>query len=193
VIGDKPLLMVDYNGNYTVDVALESIGRIEPFNIHWCEEPLPPSDIKGYSELRVRSPVRISAGEAHYGVHDFSRLIEARGLDIVQPSITGGGGFAEAKAVTQLAAMNNLTVSMPCWGSAVALNAMLHFAAALTAWPHTDNAPYPLLVEYDVGDNPLRDHLVRNPIKPIGGKLAVPAGPGLGLEINPDAVSKYAI
>ena len=63
------------------------------------------------------------------------------------------------KAVAQLAAMSNLTVSMPCWGSAIALNAALHFAASLPAWPHTDNPPYPMLVEYDVGDNPLRDLL----------------------------------
>ena len=51
----------------------------------------------------------------------------------------------------------------------------MHFAASLPAWPHTDNAPYPMLVEYDVGDNPLRDLLVRNPIKP---RERHAAGPG---------------
>jgi D-galactarolactone cycloisomerase len=193
VVGDKPLVMVDYNGNYTVDVALESLRRLEPFNIHWAEEPLPPDNIKGYAELRSRAPVRISAGEAHYGVHDFKRLIEARGLDIVQPPLTGGGGFSEMKTVAQLAAMNNLTVSMPCWGSAIALNAAIHFAASLPAWPHTDNPPYPMLVEYDVGDNPLRDLLVRDPIQPRKGALPIPKGPGLGLELNPDIVAKYKV
>lgn len=192
-IGDRPLLMIDFNGNYTVDVALESLRRLEPFNIHWAEEPLPPSDVTGYAELRARSPVRIAAGEAHYGTHDFRRLIEARGLDIVQPSLTGGGGFSEMKAVAQLAAMHNLTVSMPCWGSAIALNAALHFAASLPAWPHTENAPYPMLVEYDVGDNPLRDLLVRNPPVPRNGELPLPKGPGLGLELNSDIVARYSV
>jgi D-galactarolactone cycloisomerase len=192
-VGDKPLLMVDYNGNYTVDVALESLRRLEPFNIHWAEEPLPPFDVAGYAELRARSPVRISAGEAHSGIHEFRRLIEARGLDIVQPPLTGGGGFSEMKAVAQLAAINNLTVSMPCWGSAVALNAALHFAASLPAWPHTSNPPYPMLVEYDVGDNPLRDLLVQDAVKPRNGELPVPKGPGLGLTLNPDIVAKYKV
>lgn len=192
-VGDEPLLMVDYNGNYTVDVALESLRRLEPFNIHWAEEPLPPFDLNGYAELRARSPVRISAGEAHSGIHEYRRLIESRGLDIVQPSLTGGGGFSEMKTVAQLAAINNLTVSMPCWGSAIALNAALHFAASLPAWPHTDRSPYPMLVEYDVGDNPLRDLLTEQAVKPCNGVLPVPTGPGLGLRLNPDIVSQYKI
>ena len=84
----------------------------------------------------------------------------------MQPPLTGGGGFGEMKAVALLAAMNNLRVSLPCWGSAIALNAAIHFAASLPTWPHTDNLPYPMLVEYDVGDNPLRDLLVHDPVKP---------------------------
>jgi D-galactarolactone cycloisomerase len=193
VLGDDALLMVDYNGNYTVDVALDSIRQIEPFRIAWAEEPLPPFDIKGYAELRRRSPVAISAGEAHCSVHDFKQLIDARAIDIVQPPLTGGGGFGEMKAVALLAQMNNLRVSLPCWGSAIALNAAIHFAASLPNWPHTENAPYPMLVEYDVGDNPLRDLLVHDPIVPANGHLPVPKEPGLGLRLNPEIVARYTV
>jgi D-galactarolactone cycloisomerase len=192
-IGDDMLLMVDYNGNYTVDVALESMRQIEKYNIQWCEEPLPPYDVAGYAELRERAPIRLSAGEAHSGTHEYKRMIDARAVDIVQPALTGGGGFAEMKTVVQLAAMNNLRVSLPCWGSAIALNAAIHFAASLPAWPHTENPPYPMLVEYDVGDNPLRDQLVRKPIKPANGALPIPDGPGLAIELNPDVVARYTI
>jgi len=193
VIGDNTLLMVDMNGNYTVDVALESLRRLEPFGIHWCEEPLPPTDVRGYAELRARAPVPLAAGEAHHGVQDFKRLIEARALDIVQPSIVGGGGFNEMKAVALLAAMNNLRVSPPCWGSAIALAAAVHFAASLPVWPHTDNAPYPLMVEYDVGENPLRDMLVHDPIAPKDAMLPVSAAPGLGIRLNQEAVARYKV
>ena len=193
VLGDDALLMVDYNGNYTVDVALDSIRQIEPFRIAWAEEPLPPFDIKGYAELRLRSPVAISAGEAHCSVHDFKQLIDARAIDIVQPPLTGGGGFGEMKAVALLAQMNNLRVSLPCWGSAIALNAAIHFAASLPSWPHTENAPYPMLVEYDVGDNPLRDLLVHDPVQPANGRLPVPKEPGLGLRLNAEIVARYTV
>jgi D-galactarolactone cycloisomerase len=193
VLGDDALLMVDYNGNYTVDVALDSIRQIEPFRIAWAEEPLPPFDIKGYVELRRRSPVAISAGEAHCSVHDFKQLIDARAIDIVQPPLTGGGGFGEMKAVALLAQMNNLRISLPCWGSAIALNAAIHFAASLPSWPHTENAPYPMLVEYDVGDNPLRDLLVHDPVQPANGRLPVPKEPGLGLRLNAEIVARYTV
>jgi D-galactarolactone cycloisomerase len=193
VLGDEALLMVDYNGNYTVDAALDSIRHIEPFRIAWAEEPLPPFDIRGYAELRQRSPVAISAGEAHCSVYDFKQLIEARAIDIVQPPLTGGGGFGEMKAVALLAQMNNLRVSLPCWGSAIALNAAIHFAASLPAWPHTEKPPCPTLVEYDVGDNPLRDLIVHDPLQPSGGELGVPKEAGLGLRLNPEIVARYTV
>ena len=193
VIGDETLLMVDMNGNYTVDVALASLRRLAPFDIHWCEEPLPPTDIAGYAELRARSPVRLAAGEGHHGVQDFKRLIEARAIDIVQPSITGSGGLGELKAIATLAQACNLRISPPCWGSAIALAAAVHFAASLPAWPHTDNAPYPLMVEYDVGENPLRDLLVHDPIVPKDARLPVPTGPGLGLRLDPEIVARYRV
>jgi len=191
ILGDDILLMIDINGNYTVDIALESLRRLEPYNIHWCEEPLPPTDIRGYAELRARSPIRLSAGEAHYTAHDFKRLVDARAIDILQPSITTGGGFGQAKMVAALAEMNNLRLSPPCWASAIGVAAAVQFAASLPVWPHSDNVPYPVLVEYDVSENPLRDHLASNPIKVGKGGLEVPSGFGLGIEIDHAVVDRF--
>ena len=64
ILGDDVLLMVDINGNYTVDITLETLRKIEPYNIHWCEEPVPPTDIAGYAELRARSPIPICGSES---------------------------------------------------------------------------------------------------------------------------------
>jgi D-galactarolactone cycloisomerase len=165
--------------------------KIEPYNIHWCEEPLPPTDIRGYAELRARAPISIAASEAFCTVHDFKRLIDARGVDIVQPSLTGCGGFGQAKAIAQLAQMNNLRVSPSVWGNPVALAAAMHFSASLPVTPHTDNVPYPLIIEYDVGENPLRDKMLRAPLTISDGMLAVPTGPGLGIDINLAAVAEF--
>jgi D-galactarolactone cycloisomerase len=193
VLGDDVLLMVDINGNYTVDIALESLRLIEPYNIHWCEEPLPPTDIRGYAELRARSPIPIAASEAFCTVHDFKRLIDARGVDIVQPSLTGCGGFGQAKAIAQLAQMNNLRVSPSVWGNPIALAAALHFSASTPVTPHTDNVPYPLIVEYDVGENSLRDKMLKTPLVIEDGALRVPPGPGLGVEIDDAAIAEFQV
>jgi D-galactarolactone cycloisomerase len=193
ILGDDVLLMVDMNGNYTVDLALESLRKLEPYGIHWCEEPLPPGDLRGYSELRMRSPVPLAAGEALYTVHDFKRLVDARGIDILQPSLLGCGGFGESRAIALLAQINNLRLSPSVWGGGIALTAALHFAASTPVWPHTDNVPYPMLVEYDVGENPFREKLVATPLPDGEGALPVPAGPGLGIVIDKGAVARLTI
>lgn len=95
------------------------------------------------------------------------------------------------KTVASLSAASNLRVSVPCWGSAIAQSAAVHFAAHLPLWPHTDNEPYPiLLIEYDVAENPLRDELVKSPIVPKRGALEIPQGPGPGIELRPDILDR---
>ncbi len=193
ILGDDALLMVDINGNYTVDIALQSLRRIEPYDIHWCEEPLPPTDTRGYTELRQRSPIPLAAGEAFYTIHDFKRLVEARGLDILMPSMITCGGFGQAKAIATLALMNNLRVSPSVWANGLAIAAALHFAASLPTWPHTDNVPFPLLIEYDTGANPFRDGMLAEPLHVKDGAIAVPAGPGLGVKVDTRAVAQFAV
>ncbi len=193
ILGDDILLMVDINGNYTPDIALETIRRIQPYNIHWCEEPLPPTDVRGYAEVRTRSPIPIAAGEAFYTVHDFKRIVDAGGLDILQPAITSCGGFGQAKAIAMLAMINNLRIYPSVWANGLTMAASLHFAASLPVTPHTDHVPYPMLIEYDTGENPFRDEMLSQPLEMIAGEIPVPTGPGLGVEIDLGAIEKYAL
>lgn len=193
MLGEKALLIVDVNGNYTVDLALASIRAIERYDIHWLEEPLPPGDLKGYAELRARSPIPIAAGEAHYTMRDFRLLIEGRCIDIVQPSIPTVGGLTEAKRIATLAQATNLRVSPHAWGGAVGLTAALHLVASLPPSPHGDNIPYPTLVEYDMSDNPLRSRLLATPLVLREGRLMLPDGPGLGVTLDESVVAQYRV
>ena len=193
ILGDDILLLVDVNGNYTVDLALESMRRTAPYGIHYYEEPLPPQDVEGYKALARRAPVAIAAGEALYTVFDFNRLISARAVDVVQPDLTLCGGLDQAKAIAVLCQLHNVGISPHVWGSPVGLAAALHFMAALPDYPHTDHVPYPRMVEYDVGENPLRDHLLARPLRPVAGQIQVPDGPGLGIELDPEAVQRFKV
>ncbi len=191
-LGDDVELFVDTNSNYTVDVALQSMRRIEKFNIGWYEEPLAPQDFRGYAELKARSPIPIATGEALYTAHDFKRLADARGADIFQPDLSLCGGIGQGRRIADIARLEHLRISPHVWGSAVGLAAACHYVAALSRYPHTDNVPCPTLVEYDVGENPLRDEIVKSPLKPENGEIPVPQGPGLGIEIDEDALARYA-
>jgi D-galactarolactone cycloisomerase len=192
-LGPDKLLMVDINGAYTADIALACARAIEPYDIHWIEEPLPPGDLAGYAELRARSPIPIAAGEAHHTVRDFRNLIDGRCVDIVQPSIAGTGGLTEAKRIAALAQAHNLRVAPHVWGGAVGLATACHFIASLPAGPHTDHPPFPQMLEFDMSDNALRTGLLKVPLKLDAGHILLPDGPGLGIELDRQAVERYRV
>ncbi len=192
ILGPDVLLIVDMNGAYTGDVALASINAMAHLDIHWVEEPLPPWDLRAYTELRSRSPVPLSAGEAHYTAREFKALIDNRCIDILQPSIPYCGGLTEARRIAFLAQASNLRIAPHVWGSALGLAVGCHFGAALPGWPHTDHPAFPSFLEYDVGaSNPLRDDMLVTPIRMEDSHVHLPEGPGLGVEIDRDAIEKY--
>ena len=193
ILGPDRRLMVDVNGNYTVDLALESMRRTADYDIHFYEEPLPPHDFAGYGQLRARAPVPIATGEALYTAIDFKRLIDVGGADVLQPDLTLCGGLDQARAIATLAQLANVRLSPHVWGSAVGLAAAVHLVAGLPPAPHTDNVPWPSLVEYDVGPNALRDELLVEPLRLVDGALVVPDGPGLGIELDRSAVKRFRV
>lgn len=193
ILGDDVLLMVDANGNYTVDLARMSMDRIAGYVIHWYEEPLPPQDVAGLKRLHDRAAIPIATGEALYTAFDFHRVLAGGGVDVVQPDISLMGGIGQARAVATLCQLHNLRLSPHVWGGAIGLAAAVHFMVALPPWPHGDNEPHPALLEYDVGANALRDELLQTPIHYRDGHLTVPEGPGLGVALDPEAVRRFRL
>lgn len=193
IIGDTALLTVDVNGNYTVDAALESMRRMADADVHWVEEPLAPQDWNGYGELARRAPIAVATGEALYTLFDFRRLIDGRLAAILQPDLALCGGLDVARTIGILAGAEHLRVSPHCWGTGVGLAAAVHWVASLPTYPHGTNVPYPTLVEYDVGANPLRDELFLEPLRFENGHLHVPTGPGLGVTLSPEALKRFTV
>jgi len=192
MLGDDIELLVDTNSNYTVDVALESMRRIEKYRIGWYEEPLSPLDFDGYAELCRRAPIPVATGEALYTAHDFKRLADMRGAHILQPDLSLCGGLGQGRRIADIARLSHTRLSPHVWGSAVGLAAACHFVASLSGYPHAGHCPKPTLLEYDVGENPLRDALLKTPIVRKGNKVLVPEGPGLGIELDEAALARFA-
>ena len=57
--------------------------------------------------------------------------------------------------------------------------------------PHTDNVPFPRMLEFDIAENPLRDDVAVETFRPEPGGLRVPTGPGLGVTLDPERVARY--
>ena len=193
ILGDKVELLVDINANYTFDIARETLARLAPYRPGWVEEPLGPQDFDGLARLARLSTIPIATGEALYTVFDFKRLTDAGAADVLQPDLSLCGGFWQGRKIAELALAHHVRLSPHVWGGAVGLAAALHFIAALPVFPHSDNIPKPVLLEYDLGENPLRTEIVRSPMLVEDGFVRVPDGPGLGIEIDEVAVERYAV
>ena len=191
LLGDDGLLMVDYNTNATLDVALRSLAAIAPLDIHWAEEPLLPDDT-GWPLLRSAG-ISLAAGEAQYTRHGFRDQIAARRVDIVQPNLSVCGGFTEAKAIVALATSFHVRVAPHVWGTGVLLAATLQLIASLPDLPFGERMPYPPLLELDRGENPLRDGVLRQPIAATAGVVTIPSGPGIGVDVDEAALSQWLI
>lgn len=192
IIGPDALLTVDGNGNMTAEGALESMRRIADQDIHWYEEPVAPQDWAGYAQLRDRAPIPVAAGEAHYALFDHRRLIDGRLAAVLQPDLTLCGGFEVARTIGALVCAEHLRISPHCWGSGVGLAAAVQFMAAQPAYPSGEHVPQPALLEYDTGDNGLRDGVLREPLRYRAGALEVPRGPGLGVALDEAALERFA-
>ena len=192
LLGPDGLVMVDYNANATVDTALTSMHEIASFNPYWIEEPLPPDEIRGWAMLRAAG-LPLAAGEALYTRFGFRDYIAEKRIDIVQPNLSVCGGFTEAKVIAQMATAWNLRVAPHVWGTGVLIAATLQLLSTLPTSPFGDRNAYPPLLEYDRGENPFREGVLKEPIVARNGRVRIPTGNGLGVEINEDAVRMWAL
>ena len=194
-VGPKMGILVDCNHAYNAATAIRMGRVLEKHGCLFFEEPVTPEDRNGYRRVRQALDIPIAGGEAEYTRWGFRDLIAGGCVDIAQPDLCVCGGFSEFQKIVALASSYGVAVIPHVWGSGVAQAAALHAIAALPPQPHTAN-PVPLqnepVVEFDRNHNPLRDELLRGGLA-IGkdGRVPVPQGPGLGIEVDEDVLSRY--
>lgn len=173
-------LMVDTNCPWTVEQAIDMARRLEPLDIHWLEEPVwPPENLRGLAEVRARGGIATAAGENYGTIWEFRRAFEAGAITYAQPSVTKIGGVTEMRRVMTLAETFGVAVVPHSAYFGPGLLASIHCIAA---------TPGESLVERfycDFADNPLGEA-----IHPKHGRIAVPQGPGLGIDPDPRLVDK---
>jgi D-galactarolactone cycloisomerase len=195
-IGDNILLMADANGAYDSRTAIQ-IGRgLQALGCAWFEEPVRRGDLDGYEDVRRVLQLPITGGE-HLGSLDaFREYVSRRVVDILQPDVANCGGLSAARKITGLAQAFHVRVFPHVWGTPVAVAAGLHLAATLPSMPPTVT-PTPLaqepLFEFDSTPHPIRDAMLTDALRPRQGWLAIPNGPGLGVEVDPDVLTRFAV
>jgi L-alanine-DL-glutamate epimerase-like enolase superfamily enzyme len=166
-----------------VSEAVQIADTLAPYRLRFYEEPLAYTDVEGYSELRVRSPVPIAGGESLSGLDQFHNLLVARGLDLIQPDLGFVGGLQETVRIMHHAEAYNVATAIHTGASVgPALAAAWHLAAASRSveW-----------LEHVVAAHSVQNDLLVDGLIVKDGFVAVPQGPGLGVRLNADLLQKY--
>ena len=191
-VGPGPKLMIDANHAYNVASARRILKAIEPYDIHWFEEPISPEDIDGYRELKNLTNVYIAAGENEFTKFGFREWVSRRAVDILQPDLCSAGGFTECRKISALAQAWHMSLVPHVWASGIGLAASLQFLATVPPAPLALKPIEPML-EYDQSSHPFRQDLIFGALAMEEGFVRLPSAPGIGVEVNRDVIERYAV
>ncbi len=181
--GPDVRIMVDTNCPWTPEEARHMTLKLRPYDLHWLEEPVfPPEDFAALARLRAATGVAIAAGENNCTSFQFRDMFAANAVDYAQPSVTKVGGVTEFLKVGALADAAGVTLMphSPYFGPGFL--ATLQLAAAR-------GQPGSMIERYHMD---LEASLYGELIEPVNGAFAVPQGPGLGRDPDPDVIKTYA-
>jgi L-alanine-DL-glutamate epimerase-like enolase superfamily enzyme len=187
-VGPECRLMVDAGGSDAFwyqgyKWALRTADMLARYDVYWFEEPLRPDNLRDFVTLRENAVVRITGGEVLTRRESFTPFLTQGAFDIVQPDVTKVGGITESRRIAWMAQEHGVQLIPHGWNTAVGLATDLQLASAFV---DTD------LVEY-IGGSPYVDELISGGWRLDGeGYLAIPDGPGLGVELDRSALRRYA-
>jgi L-alanine-DL-glutamate epimerase-like enolase superfamily enzyme len=181
-LGADARLALDVNNGWeSFEQALQATEALDQFDIWWVEEPFAPDDIANHALLTEHSPIPIATGELEATRFGFAHLVENCAAHILQPDACVVGGIGEWWRIAALAAEEEIPV-VPHW------HANLHAQLAV-ATPNCPTIEYFALSEgiYNF------EQLVANPLIVEDGRVRLDQTPGIGVELDWDAVRRHEI
>ena len=186
-IGGEVALMVDVQYSFAdAESALPVLHDWRELDLFFVETPLWPDDLDGYRRLSTEQPIRIAAGEWLTTRFEHLDLIERGEIDVAQPDIGRVGGLTEARRVAELAEARDVRVAPHVWKTGISIAAAAHLAAV------SPNCDYIEFLPVELSESPMRKDLTSDELRMTDGVISLPKEPGLGVELNRDALERYA-
>jgi L-alanine-DL-glutamate epimerase-like enolase superfamily enzyme len=180
-VGPDVELMLDTNCPWSPPEAIEMARALTPYRLFWLEEPVwPPEDYDGLARVAASTSTPIACGENEGTQYGFREIIARRAAGVLQPSITKVGGIGEFRKIAVLAQAANLELAPHAFYFGPGLAATLHVSAAMGGR---------MPVEFPTGEHEVS--FLAEPLVARGGMVDVPTGPGLGVELNDEAIRRY--
>jgi L-alanine-DL-glutamate epimerase-like enolase superfamily enzyme len=183
-VGGSIDVAVDCHWQYNVKDAIRLAKRLEPYDLLWFEDPIHSENVDAMVKVSRASPVAVCTGEHRVSRHGFRELIEKQAADILSPDVQKAGGILETKKIADHADQYYIPLAPHNIASPVGTMAA---AQACATFPNF------LVLEYHSNDIPWWNGLVKTSGGPIvqEGRITLPSAPGLGIELDPEAVEKH--
>jgi L-alanine-DL-glutamate epimerase-like enolase superfamily enzyme len=183
-IGPDAMLMMDRGQSlpWTIADAIARTNAFEEHGLTWIEEPLEPSDVRGFRILRQHVKCLVATGEREWDARGFKEFVETGIVDVVGCDIGRAEGITGTLKVIEIVEANDVWFNSHAWSSAVNTAASIALSAI---------TPRCLLQELKPDENPMQHELVDEPFRQQDGFIAVPRKPGLGVEPREDVLRKY--
>ena len=183
-IGSEVDLAFDCHWDYAVESGKRLARKLEPYDLMWLEDVIPPEDVGAQRELARSTATPLATGENRFRVHEFSELCYEHAVDVLTPDPTTCGGLAESMRIADRAEENYIPVSPHNVCSPVGTMACVHLCAAI---PNAD------VLEYHAREVEWWDDLLLGEPLIEDGYIAVPERPGLGIELDQEVVSAHRL
>jgi L-alanine-DL-glutamate epimerase-like enolase superfamily enzyme len=185
-VGPELIIMVDVQYAFPdADTCLATIREWQEYDLYFVETPLWPDDLAGYARVAQSQPIPIAAGEWLTTRFEFIDLLDQGKVGVVQPDIGRVGGLTEARRVAALARDRGLPVVPHLWNTGISIAAAVHFAAA------TPHCPFIEFLPAELSESSLRKDLLSVEHQMVDGVIPLPTAPGLGIELNRDALERF--
>lgn len=179
-------IMVDVQYAFPdADTCLATIREWEEYDVFFLETPLPADDLAGYARLSREQPIAIAAGEWLATRFEFLELMDQGRIRVAQPDVGRVGGLTEARRVCDLARDRGIAIIPHAWKTGISIAAAAHLA---TVTPH---CPFIEFLPAELCESTLRRELVLGGPRLVNGIIQIPDVPGLGVELNRDALERF--
>jgi L-alanine-DL-glutamate epimerase-like enolase superfamily enzyme len=174
-LGDSMAVAMEFHGYWNLPCAVKIAGALEPLQPLWLEEMLPQDNMAAYRELSLRTRLPLTLSERLMTRWGFRELLENRAASVVMPDLCWCGGFSEGRKIAAMAETYYLPVAPHNCGGPILHFASAHLAASVPNLYLLETVRRHYLEEYE--------GLVTTRLVPDEGRLPLPPGPGLGVEL----------
>jgi galactonate dehydratase len=181
--GDSMEVAIEFHGFWNLPSAKKIAAALEPYKPMWLEEMLPQDNLAAYAELARSTSIPLCLTERLMTRWGFRELLENRAASIIMPDIAWCGGISEGKKIATMAETYYLPIAPHNCGGPILHFATAHVSANVTNFFIMESVRRHYNEEYD-------GLVTRKLLPDASGAMPLPPGPGLGVELSPDVLTR---